>query len=179
MTLLKRARISGLGWFACFSLVATASGQNPDFPGYLGVYVVEGNNGMRITGFIEDTPAWELADLGGINRGDTIVKLGGRSTQTLSQLRSARNRIPLDQEAKMILRGPQGLYYVWISRSPAVAAMSLPQARSAAPADAGDRITRGGRGEGNEGDFRPKGGAGSAPSAPDDDGGGDFRPKRN
>lgn len=179
MILLTPARNCCLGWFACFGLVATASGQNPDFPGYLGVYVVEGNSGMRITGFIEDTPAWELADLGGINRGDTIVKLGGRSTQTLSQLRSARNRIPLDQEAKMILRGPQGLYYVWISRSPAVAAMSLPQARAAAPADAGDRIMRGGRGEGNEGDFRPKGGAGSAPSAPNDDGGSDFRPKRN
>jgi hypothetical protein len=176
-----------------------AHGQNPNYPGYLGVYVVEGNGGMRISGFIRDTPAEELSLNGDMNRYDTIVRLAGRSTRSLNELRFARNRIPDGQEAKMILRTPQGdYYYVWISRSPAVAMSPGPGGTygSAAPGSgAPDRIQVGGQGQGGDQDFRPKGGdkeegsfgspaPGSAPkpprgnASPDDDGG-DFRPKKN
>jgi len=146
---------------------ATASAQNPNFPGYLGVYVVEGNGGMRITNFIRNTPAEGLALQGDIRRNDVIVKLGGRPTRTLQQLREARNRIPDGQEAKMVLYSGGQAYYVWIARSEAVAAAMEPG--SPAPrmqAPGGDRFYKGGRGEGTEGDFRDARGAG---------GGGDDR----
>jgi hypothetical protein len=170
-------------------------GQNPNYPGYLGVYVVEGNGGMRITGFIRNTPAERLAMDDGIFRNDTIVRLAGRSTRTLGELKSARNTIPLDQEAKMLLRSSDGEYYfVWISRSEPVAASAGPGGRfgSAAPqAGAPDEFSEGGRGQGGNQDFRPKGSGeggssgspapGAAPPrgnpAPNDDGG-DFRPKK-
>ena len=96
--------------------------QNPDYPGYLGVYVMEGNGGMRITNFIRNTPAAALARQGDIRTNDTIIKLGGRPTRTLSELRSARNLIPDGKEAKMILSSRGRTYHVWISRSEAVAA---------------------------------------------------------
>jgi hypothetical protein len=172
-------------------------GQNPNYPGYLGVYVVEGNTGMRITGFIRDTPAEQLALDEGIFRNDTIVRLAGRATRSLSELKYARNTIPLDQEAKMLLRTPNGGYrYVWIGRSEPSAASPGPGGTfgSAAPgAGAPDQFSEGGEGKGGEADFRPKGGnpgggsfgspaPGSVPAprgnpAPDD--GGDFRPKKN
>jgi hypothetical protein len=142
-----------------------AFGQNPNYPGYLGVMVVEGNGGMRINNFIPDTPAEQLAFEGGIGRYHTIVRLGGRPTRSLTELRSARNRIPDGQEAKMVLRTQQGdYYYVWIARSPAVAMMQAPGTYgSAAPGSAApgqgapDRFSVGGSGQGGEQDFRPLG----------------------
>lgn len=135
--------------------VSVVHAQNPNFPGYLGVYVVESTGGMQITGFIRDTPAAALAEFGDISSGHTIVRLGGRATRTLGELHAARNRIPLDKEAKMILRDRRGdYYYVWISRSPAVAAA---QARGAAPMrGAPDEFRKGGRGTGGEEDFRDR-----------------------
>jgi len=160
---------------ALSSLASSASAQNPDYPGYLGVYVQEGNGGMRITSFIRNTPAETLAKQGDIRRGDTIVRLGGRPTRTLTELRAARNRIPDGKEAKMILSSGGAMYHVWISRSEAVAAAAAPgasgsaQPRSAAP----DRFYKGGAGEGDEGDFRDARGGAGAP-APDE---GEFRDK--
>jgi hypothetical protein len=172
--------------------------QNPNFPGYLGVYVVEGNGGMRITGFIRNTPAEQLAMDDGIFRNETIVRLAGRPTRTLSELKYARNTIPLDQEAKMVLRTPNGGYhYVWIGRSEPSVASPGPGGTygSAAPgAGAPDEFSEGGEGQGGNQDFRPKGGnpeggsfgspaPGSAPAprgnSSSNDDGGDFRPKKN
>jgi len=152
-----------------------AYGQNQNYPGYLGVYVVEGNGGMRINGFIADTPAEQLALDGGLNRYDTIVSLGGRFTRSLSELRYARNRIPEGVDAKMVLRTRQGnVYHVWIGRSPAVAMAIAPgQYGSAGPgaanpgAGAPDRFYRGGDGQGDDQNFRPQAGA-------DNDDGGSF-----
>lgn len=193
---MKLATSLVVGVLASLSSATVAWAQNPNFPGYLGVYVVEGRDGMQITGFIRNTPAAELASIGEISRGDVIVKLAGQPTRSLNQLRSVRNGIPLDQEAKMVLRGPDGLYHVWISRSEAVAAAiapddgtvgsaapgsSAPRTFGSAPPTAGaapqagapDRFFKGGEGEGSDGDFRPKGGK---PSRPESDGG-DTRPK--
>jgi len=188
---------AALALSACGNL---AYGQNPNYPGYLGVMVVEGNGGMRITNFIPDTPAEQLAFDGGIGRYHTIVRLGGRSTRSLSELRYARNRIPDGQEAKMILRSQQGdYYYVWIARSPAVAMMQAPGSYGSANPGQGapDRFYKGGTGQGGDQDFRPRGAGdgdeggsvgspapGSSapkppkPSVPSDDDG-DFRPKKN
>ncbi|MCE9605527.1 MAG: hypothetical protein K8U03_11595 [Planctomycetia bacterium] len=146
----------------CF-VAEAASAQNPDYPGYLGVYVVEGNGGMRISNFIRNTPAAELAQQGNIARNDTITKLGGRPTRTLQELRVARNRIPEGKEAKMVLKSGNEYYHVWIGRSEATAAAVYGSAApgSAAPgspAPGADRFSKGARGEGDEGDFRdPKG----------------------
>lgn len=162
------------------SFAAPAVAQNPNYPGYLGVMVVEGNGGMLIRGFIRDTPAEMLAQDGNISRNDTIVKLGGRPTRTLQELRTARNRIPDGKEAKMVLRSGNDYYHVWISRSEAVAAAAAPGSygsaapRSAAPA--GDRFYKGGKGEGKEGDFRDAGSGGD--DSPKSNGGdGEFRDK--
>jgi hypothetical protein len=157
------------GWCALLTLGMAARGawaDNPNFPGYLGVYVVESNGGMQITSFIRDTPAAALAASGEINRGDTIVRLAGRNTRTLQQLLQARNSIPMDKEAKMVLRDRFGqAYYVWISRNE-------PTAAAAAPADT---FRRGGAGEGSEGDFRDRPGGAAAPG---NDGGPELRDKR-
>lgn len=177
---------------ACVGIVSSASlfaapavAQNPDYPGYLGVMVVEGNGGMLIRGFIRDTPAEMLAQDGNISRNDTIVKLGGRPTRTLQELRAARNRIPEGKEAKMVLRSGNDLYHVWISRSEAVAAAIAPgtygsaaprssQPGSAAPG--GDRFFKGGKGEGKEGDFRDIGSG--EKSSKSNSGDGELRDKK-
>jgi hypothetical protein len=208
--IMNRMTIASVLALSALSAVgSSAYGQNQNYPGYLGVYVVEGNGGMRISGFIPDTPAEQLAFDGGLDRYDTIVRLGGRPTRSLSELRFARNRIPDGQEAKMVLRTRQGdYYYVWIARSPAVAMAIAPgQYGSAGPgsanpgAGAPDRIYRGGTGQGGDQNFRPQGSGegdvegsvgspapGSAPSAPraprprntpPSDDDGDFRPKKN
>lgn len=92
--------------------------QNPNYPGYLGVYVEENDGGMQIIGFILRTPAARLAALGELNRYDTIVKLAGHRTQSLAELRWARNTIPFGKEGKMVLRTPSdSFYFVWISRN--------------------------------------------------------------
>lgn len=124
------ARIS-LAGLLLFGLLAAnvnpANGQNPYFPGYLGVYVMNGDRGMTITGFIRNTPARALAEQGRLSRQDTILRLGGMPTRTLSELQSARNCIPPGKEGKMVLRDRWGGYYhVWISRSDSVAAASAP-----------------------------------------------------
>jgi len=144
-----------------------ASAQNPNYPGYLGVMVAEGNGGMQIRSFIPDTPAEQLAMDGNIVRNDTIVKLAGRPTRTLQELRAARNQIPYGKEAKMVLRSGNDYYHVWISRSEAVAAAAVygsanpgsAAPRSAAPMQAQqqqrpDRFKKGGKGEGTEADIR-------------------------
>jgi hypothetical protein len=147
---------------ALFVLSGFALAQNPNYPGHLGVFVVEGNGGMQITGFIRDTPAADLASQGGLSRNDTILRLGGKPTRSLGELKAARNRIPEGQEGKMILRGRNGTYHVWISRSEAVAASIAP---------GGDKFSSVAPGSGNEGeDFRPKGGGEKQEE-------GDFRPK--
>jgi hypothetical protein len=167
----------------------SASAQNPNYPGYLGVMVVEGNGGMLIRGFIRDTPAEMLAQDGNISRNDTIVKLGGRPTRSLQELRFARNRIPEGKEAKMVLRSGGELYHVWISRSEAMAAAAYGSAepRSSQPGSAapgagapagGDRFFKGGKGEGKEGDFRDAGsGDDEAPKSGNNKGDGEFRDK--
>lgn len=107
--------------------VLFAQGPNQDYPGYLGVFVVEGNGGMTITGFIDDTPARALADNGEINRKDTIIKLAGKPTPTLKRLRQARNSFLPNQKARMVLQEPNGnRYHVWITRNPATAAIVKP-----------------------------------------------------
>jgi hypothetical protein len=175
-----------------------AYGQNPNYPGYLGVFVVEGNGGMRINGFIPNTPAEELSLNSEMNRYDTIVKLAGRPTRSLSELRFARNQILDGHEAKMLLRTRQGDYYhVWITRSPAVVMSTGPggTSSSAAPSQgAPDRFKYGGTGQGGSQDIRRIGGDGEegdsvgspAPKAPaprgnasPDDDGPDIRPKKN
>ncbi len=163
----SRTVLSGfVALFASVVWIDVCPAQNTDYPGYLGVYVVEGNAGMQITGFIRETPAESLADDGEISRGDTILRVGGRTTSTHRQLLDARNRIPVDKEAKMILRDRRGgTYYVWISRNPAAAAYG----RAAA-----DAFRAGGRGTGDEGDFRDRPGAGEGDSENE----GDFRDKR-
>lgn len=179
----------GLAWSTLFA-AGSASAQNPNYPGYLGVMVVEGNGGMLIRGFIRDTPAEQLAQDGNISRNDTIVKLGGRPTRTLQELRMARNRIPDGKEAKMVLRSGGEFYHVWISRSEATAAAAAlygsagprsNQPGSAAPragAPAGDRFFKGGKGEGKDGDFRDAGsGDDEAPKPSNNKGDGEFRDK--
>ena len=125
---------------ALSSLASFASAQNPDYPGYLGVYVQEGNGGMRITSFIRNTPAEALAKQGDISRGDTIVRLGGRPTRTLTELRAARNRIPDGKEAKMILASGGAMYHVWISRSEAVAAVAVSLIKASTSARRRDEV---------------------------------------
>ena len=145
------------------SAEGNAYGQNPNYPGYIGVYVVVGNGGMRITGFIRDTPAAYLAEGGQLDRNDTIVRLAGRSTRTLTELRNARNNLDPDKFSKMIVRKANGdFYYLWVTVSPAVAMARNPNdpgsanlSESAGPAGA-DRIIPGGRGTGGDQDFRPK-----------------------
>jgi hypothetical protein len=158
-----RLLLVSLTVLASFSLSSHALAQNPNYPGYLGVFVDESNGGMRITGFIRDTPAARLAADGGLSRNDVILKLGNRWTRTLGELKAARDRIPDDQEAKMILRSSDGLYYVWISRNEAAA--------TGLGAPGGDTFSRGAPGVGDENqDFRPKGSGDNQDS-------GEFRPK--
>jgi len=146
------------------SLISGTVMANDDYPGYLGVYVVEGNGGMTITGFIEDTPARALADSGEINRQDTIIKLAGKPTPTLKRLRQARNSFLPHQKARMVLQEPNGnRYHVWITRNAATAADSRPaDSFSAAQEGDGDgpdvAPIEGGEGEGeseNDGDGNP------------------------
>jgi hypothetical protein len=140
-------------------------GNNEDnedeFAGYIGVNVVQdGLGGMQITGFLPDTPAATLHEAGEIRKGDSIVKLAGKQTRTLSQLKKARNDIPLDKEGKMVIKSRQGGYYfVWVSRK-------HPEGGNAAfAAAAPDKMTFGGKGEGKDhGDLRPKGGSNQKPN---------------
>jgi hypothetical protein len=149
---------------AC-AAVGTATAQNQEFPGYIGVYVNEGNFGMQIANFIRQTPAARLANTGNISVGETIVRLAGMDTQTLQELRQARNRIPYGREGKMILRRPNGTFHtVWISRNEPVAAAPAGRFGAAAPtAAAPDEFRAGSEGRGdNDPDIRDIP-AGSAP----------------
>lgn len=152
-----------------------AEAQNPDFPGYLGVYVQEDDWGMEITGFIRKTPAAKMAARGDISEGDSIVKLAGKSTGTLQELRRARNSIPYGKEGRMVLRDTDGNYYhVWISRNrpaPGVAA-------AAAPADTfGARAKGAGDGEEDVRDIKGADGEEGPSAPPPDDDNPDVRDK--
>lgn len=162
-------RIVLAGLFGLLAVNADrASGQNPNYPGYLGVYVMEGHRGMTITGFIPETPARVLAEQGSISRNDTIVRLAGLPTRTLYELRYARNCIPAGKEAKMLIREPSGGYYhVWISRSDAIAAASGPA-----------EFRAGSEGVGSEPDVRDRGAAGSSQKPPADEEGSSVRDRR-
>lgn len=129
--------------------------QNQQYPGYLGVNVQEDVDGMEIISFIPRTPAARLARQGEISEGDIIVKLAGRQTRTLQELREARSKIPVGSEGKMVLIDGSGNYFfVWIGRNAGGNAGS-----SSANADG---VRRGGRGDGqNEPDIRSSRGAAS------------------
>jgi hypothetical protein len=171
-------------------VLQSASAQEPStqYKGYLGVYVVPTDGGMRIQRFIPDTPAEQLAQQGEIGKNHTIYKLGGMPTRSLTELRAARDRIPEGQEAKMLVRGPDGVYHVWISRNEGGYAnqyypaegekFGRPNPGSAAPPK-GDYFYKGDVGEGNDQNFRPKG-SGAEPKAgsPAPAAEGDFRPKK-
>ncbi len=146
---------------------AIAGAQNQDYPGYIGVYVYEGNGGMQIDGFIRGTPAQALANNGEISRGDTIVELADRRTTTLAELHRARNSFGLDEEAMMVLRDRRGNHYhVWVSRNPATAKA---EARA-------DSIRYGGAGKGDGEKVRRKqGGDDAGDDAPQE--GPKVRPK--
>ncbi len=161
-----------------FLATSVSHAQNPNFPGYLGVYVLGDGEGMRIESFIPRTPAQRLAEAGGISRYDSILRLGGRPTRTLNELRNARDRIPMNMEAKMVLRDRSGdLYHVWISRNVA-ARPARAGAYGAAPKALPDNFRPGGRGEGGNENFRER----TAPNLGDEGGGnddgGDFRERR-
>lgn len=157
---------------------ATALAQNPNFPGHLGVYVAEDGQGMQITGFIRNTPAARLGRTGAINSGDTIVTLGGRRTRTLEQLLNARNRIPGGQEAKMVLVDEFGdKYHVWISPGPRAAASVSEFGEAEAPKSAPYEFKPGGKGTGDDKDFRPIGDGEGDTDGGTDEGDGNFRPK--
>jgi hypothetical protein len=112
---------------------------------------------MRITGFIRDTPAAELAESGVLSRNDTIVRLAGRSTRSLFELKAARNRLDPDRYAKMIVRKPDGdYYYMWVTVSPPVVTGRPGEVGSGASQGAADEIIPGGEGQGGTEDFRPK-----------------------
>ena len=167
--------------FVVGAIACVALSQNPDYPGYIGVYVIEGNGGMEITGFIPNTPAAEFAAMGEMRRGDIINRIGRYSTRTLQELRYARNSIPQDMEGKMVLFDQQGYRrHLWISRNEGQAAAAAPAAPGtrAAPANgAPDRFNKGGRGEGSEGeDYRRRTGASSTPAP--GGGNGDYRPRQ-
>lgn len=130
----------------CCLFPTSLQAQNKDFPGYLGVYVQESDEGMEITGFIKKTPAAKLANQGAISVGDTIVKLIGKRTRSLAELKQHRNSIPYGKEGKMLLRNSDDeYYYVWISRNRPVVAAG-PGATAGAP----DGITRGAPGKGED-----------------------------
>jgi hypothetical protein len=148
---------------AAAGVMHEALAQNPNFPGYLGVYVQEANRGMEITHFIRQTPASRLAANGDISTGDIIVRLAGQNTYSLQQLLQARNRIPYGREGKMVLRSPDGsYYYIWIQRNQPVAAAPAFGNAGRAMAAPADEFRPGGRGQGdNEADIRdaaPQGG---------------------
>lgn len=83
--------------------------------GFLGVYVVPGDEGMMITQFIRNTPAYHLYQRNQLHRYDTIVRLAGRDVHTLYQLWDARDSIPPGKEGRMVLLSHRGEYYhVWI-----------------------------------------------------------------
>lgn len=182
--------------------VGTAAAQqaNNQFKGYLGVYVVPAEGGMRISNFIRNTPAEMLSLQGDIARNHTIFKLGGLPTRSLNELRMARDRIPEGQEAKMLVRGPDGVYHVWISRNEGgggFATEYYPDGKYGSPAGSanpgsaapgsgkpsGDFFYKGGVGEGEDDNFRAKGSAaepkaGAPAKSPAPAGDGDFRPKQ-
>jgi hypothetical protein len=198
-SLVLRRTVLGIG-LALLAAEPAAAQEANQYKGYLGVWVVPAEGGMRIQRFIPNTPAELLSLDGGITRNHTIVKLGGMPTRSLTELRTARDRIPEGQEAKMLVRGPEGVYHVWISRNEGGGyanvyegpAEGAPPGKfgSANPGSAnpgsgkptGDYFYKGDVGEGDAENFRPKGsgvapkGAAPATSAPAGDG--DFRPKR-
>lgn len=158
-----------------FATPAMSHAQNPNYPGYLGVYVLPSGGGMRIDSFIPRTPAQELNAAGGIGHNDTILRLGGRATGSLAELRQARDRIPMNMEAKMVLRDRSGdIYHVWISRNVA----ARPARAGAAPKAMADTFRKGGRGYGGDENFRER----TTPNLGDADGGnddeGNFRERR-
>lgn len=166
--LLSRAIVATISASVVLTATVPVLANNPNFPGYLGVYVFEDFGGMQISGFIPNTPADQLASMGEISEGDTIIRLGGERTRSLQELRNARNQIPMNMEAKMILRDRFGdIYHVWISRSAAMAAMARDGQQ---PRSMPDRFMRGGRGEGSDGDLRPeRGDRAEGPGRLDDD----------
>lgn len=83
--------------------------------GFLGVYVVPGDEGMMITQFIRNTPAYRLYQRHELHRYDSIVRLAGRDVHSLYQLWDARDSIPPGKEGRMVLLSQHGDYYhVWI-----------------------------------------------------------------
>lgn len=97
----------------CVSAAAEPKGKSH---GFLGVYVVEGDGGVIITDFIEKTPAYDLYKKNKIGLNHTIIKLAGKKTETVDELRDARDRIPSGKQGKMILLDDDGdKYHVWIS----------------------------------------------------------------
>lgn len=171
-----KAVVCGLALLSGLVFAAESRGQNQDYPGHLGVFVMPDNYGMQIQGFIRDTPAEALAQAGDLARRDTIVRLGGQRTRSLQELIWARNRIPEGKEAKMVMKDRSGgVYHVWIWRSDAVAMTPGPgfgraQASSAPPV----QMRVGGRGEGEEGDFRDRGTQDGEPNEE----GGTFRERK-
>ncbi len=152
---------------AALGFVADAAAQNPNYPGYLGVRVYGHQYGMQIRSFIRGTPAAELAARGELEVYDVITRLGGRQTRSMGQLLAARDRIPVGQEAKMVLRSPDGYYHhVWISRN----GVPMP-----AGVESAMEFRSGGRGEGGSENYRMKGSDGGSDYG---DSGGDFREKR-
>jgi hypothetical protein len=203
-SLLLRRTVLGIGLALLAAGTAAAQDAN-QYKGYLGVWVVPADGGMRIQRFIPNTPAELLSLDGGITRNHTIMKLGGLPTRSLSELRTARDRIPEGQEAKMLVRGPEGVYHVWISRNegggfaneyyPAEGAPPPGKFGSANPGSAnpgsanpgsgkpsGDYFYKGDVGEGDADNFRPKGSGvapkGAVPATAAPAGDGDFRPKK-
>lgn len=84
--------------------------------GFLGVYVVEGDRGMVITDFINGTPAYKLFRKGKIDVDYTIVSLAGQATDSLQDLREARDSIPKNKEGRLVFLDDDGdEHFVWIN----------------------------------------------------------------
>jgi hypothetical protein len=167
VTTMSRFACACVCFVAALGVVAEVSAQNPNYPGYLGVRVYGHRYGMQIRSFIRGTPAAELAARGELEVYDVITRLGGRQTRSMGQLLSARDDIPDGQEAKMVLRSPEGYYHhVWISRNEGAVAAGVESAME---------FRSGGRGEGGSENYRMKGSDGGSDYG---DSGGDFREKR-
>lgn len=117
-----------------FALVAMPARADE---GFLGVYVAEGDEGMLITDFIRNTPAYKLHERGDLDRFDTIVKLAGKKVRTLSQLKNARDSIPYGKEGRMVMIDQNGdSFHVWI-RPARVSARAMAPQYSFSPRHAG------------------------------------------
>jgi len=107
--------ISILSLASLFIAWSAAAADSPQ--GYLGIYAKEVAGGVQITGFIAGTAAASLAAEGVLARGDVITKIGATNISTIKDIQTARATIPVNKQAKMVLRNAQGeLYHVWVSR---------------------------------------------------------------